>query len=268
LTPTAKQVVVLGHETDFRVLIPAGKVSSDHERPPFAVDVEIDPVPALPLFPTDTQSRNVEQETPVRSIAASGTVWVVQWDPSSLVPITYVLELKLVPTAIQVVSTGQEIAVSSDPEGIELVGVHAGGLIQGLLLLRVVGPPTAIPEATQFSVVAHEIDESDKTDGWSSWVQCDPSCVPMIAGFEETTPTATHVIGPGHETLDSDSNPVGCVWGFQEVPSDVPRISEPPTAVQLELAPHEMERVSKVSFWRIQLEPPSIVFKIPVAPPA
>lgn len=125
---------------------------------------------------------------------------------------------------MQVVSTGQEIAVNSEPEGIDVGGVHTGGLIQGLLLLSVVGPPTANPEATQFSVVAHEIDESDRTDGWSSCVQCKPSCVPIIAGFEETTPTATHVVDPGHEMLDSDSNPVGCTWRLHVIPSVVPRI--------------------------------------------
>lgn len=86
LTPTAKHVVVKGQETDFRVLTPLGTASSVQESPPFDVDVESDPVPSLPLFPTDTQSRKVEQVTPVKSIAAGGTVCVVQWAPSSLVP--------------------------------------------------------------------------------------------------------------------------------------------------------------------------------------
>jgi hypothetical protein len=91
----------------------------------------------------------------------------------------------------------------------EFGDVHDGGSIQGLLLLSVVAPPTAIPAATQFSVVAHETDESDKTEGWSSCVQSLPFCVPIIAGLDETNPTATHVLGPGQETLDSESNPIG-----------------------------------------------------------
>lgn len=128
------------------------------------------------------------------------------------------------PTPIQVVSTGQESEFSVDPEGIELGDVHEAGLIQGLLLLSVVAPPIAIPDATQFSVVAQETDESDKTDGWSSCAQSTPSCVPIIAGFDETKPTATHVLGPGQETLDSESNPVGCACGLHVVPSVVPVI--------------------------------------------
>jgi hypothetical protein len=69
---------------------------------------------------------------------------------------------------MQVDATEQDSEVSADPDGIEVGDVHADGLIQGLLLLSVVAPPTAIPDATQFSVVAHDTDESDKTDGWSS----------------------------------------------------------------------------------------------------
>jgi hypothetical protein len=66
---------------------------------------------------------------------------------------------------MQVVSTGQEIEVSLEPEGIAAGAVHAGGLIQGLLLLSVVAPSAAIPTATQFWVVAQETDENDKSDG-------------------------------------------------------------------------------------------------------
>ena len=66
---------------------------------------------------------------------------------------------------MQVVSTGQEMAVRVEPDGIDVGEVQAGGLIQGLLLLSVVAPPVAIPATTQFSVVAHEIDESDSTGG-------------------------------------------------------------------------------------------------------
>jgi hypothetical protein len=111
---------------------------------------------------------------------------------------------------MQVVSTGHEIEISIEPDGIDVGGVHAGGLIQGLLLLSVVAPPTAIPETTQFSVVAQETEDRDRTDGWSSSVQSTPFWVPIIAGFEETNPTATQVLGPGQETLDRESNPVGC----------------------------------------------------------
>jgi hypothetical protein len=125
---------------------------------------------------------------------------------------------------MQVVSTGQEIAISAEPAGIVFGGDHGDGIIHGLLLLRVVAPPTAIPETTQFSAVAHETDESDKTDGCFSSAQCMASWVPIIAGFEETTPTATHVLGPGQDTPDSDSSPVGCICGFQVLPSAVPRI--------------------------------------------
>jgi hypothetical protein len=111
---------------------------------------------------------------------------------------------------MHVVSTGHEIELSVEPNGMELGGVHEGGLIQGLLLLSVVAPPALIPPATQFSVVAQETDASESTEGWSSCTQLTPFCVPMMAGFDETNPTATHVLGPGQETLDSESNPAGC----------------------------------------------------------
>jgi len=124
------------------------------------------PVPAFPLLPTVVQFRELEQEIPVRSTALLGTICELHRSPSSVVPITYVFESKLVPTAIQEVSIGHEIEFSSAPNGIEVGAVHAGGLIQGLLLLRVVAtPPDETPEATQFVVVAQEMDVSEDTDG-------------------------------------------------------------------------------------------------------
>jgi hypothetical protein len=67
---------------------------------------------------------------------------------------------------MQEVSIGHESESSSAPNGIEVGAVHAGGLIQGLLLLRVVAtPPSETPEATQFVVLAQEMEVSDETDG-------------------------------------------------------------------------------------------------------
>jgi hypothetical protein len=78
LIPIAKQVTVWGQETALRALTPVGTESIDQRSPPLDVDMEIDPLPSLPLFPTVTHSKNVEQETPARSTALFGTLCVVQ----------------------------------------------------------------------------------------------------------------------------------------------------------------------------------------------
>ena len=61
----------------------------------------VEPAPSLPLLPTATQSSVAEHEMLVRSTASAGGAWEVQVDPLFNVPMTYGLELRLVPTAMQ-----------------------------------------------------------------------------------------------------------------------------------------------------------------------
>ncbi|HEY1650316.1 MAG TPA: hypothetical protein VGG09_00400 [Acidimicrobiales bacterium] len=76
------------------------------------------------------------------------------------------MELKVDPTPIQVAVFGQESEFTAAPNGIVVGGFQAGGLIQGLLLLRAVAiPPNESPEATQFIVLAQETEVSEETDG-------------------------------------------------------------------------------------------------------
>ena len=67
----------------------------------------VEPAPVLPLFPTAMQSTRSEHEMPVRSTALDGGLWSDQVEPLFDVPMTYGVELRLVPTAMHVVSLGQ-----------------------------------------------------------------------------------------------------------------------------------------------------------------
>jgi hypothetical protein len=79
--PTAKQVMVLGHEVEDNVSIPSGTVSSDQDKPLVVVEMTIEPVPAFPEFPTAMQSSALKQEIPERSIASAGVDCADQLDP-------------------------------------------------------------------------------------------------------------------------------------------------------------------------------------------
>ena len=87
-TPTAKQSAVLGHDTEFNRLVPAGGVCAVQDRPPVVVLMIVDPAPRLPVFPTATQSSAAEQEIPVRSTALAGGVWSDHVEPLFDVPTT------------------------------------------------------------------------------------------------------------------------------------------------------------------------------------
>ena len=102
--PTAKQFAVDGHDAELRRLVPAGGVRAVHDRPPVVVVMMVDPAPMLPLLPTATQSAGAEQEIPVTSTALLGGLWSDQVEPLLDVLTTYGVELRLVPTAMQVVS--------------------------------------------------------------------------------------------------------------------------------------------------------------------
>ncbi len=107
LAPAAKQSALLGHETAFKLLVPGGGFWADHVNPPVEVPMMVDPAPVLPLLPTAMQFTALEHEMPVRSTALDGGLWDDQVEPLFEVPTTYGVELRLVPTAMQVVSLGQ-----------------------------------------------------------------------------------------------------------------------------------------------------------------
>jgi hypothetical protein len=111
-TPAAKQSAGLGHETEFRLPMPAGGICGAHDKPPVVVPMIVEPAPGLSLLPTAMQSTEFEQETPVRSTAFGGGFWRDQDEPLFDVLMTYGVASRLVPTAMHVVSRGHAIEFS------------------------------------------------------------------------------------------------------------------------------------------------------------
>ncbi len=120
LTPTAKHSAVVGHDAELKRLVPVGGLCAVHERPPVVVLMMVDPAPRLPVLPTATQSSTAEQEMPVTSTALDGGVWGDHVAPLLDVADTYGVELRFVPTAMQVVAMGQTTALSCEPDGIDV----------------------------------------------------------------------------------------------------------------------------------------------------
>jgi hypothetical protein len=106
-TPTAKQVAVVGHETELSLLKPAGGISFVQVLPASVVAIIVDPAPMLPLLPTAMQSNDDEHEIPARFIASDGRLSALHLAPLSEVPIAYGAVLRLVPTAMQSSTSGQ-----------------------------------------------------------------------------------------------------------------------------------------------------------------
>lgn len=71
-TPTAKQIAVVGQETDEIRLVPAGGTWFVQDSPPDDVLMIVDPAPLFPVLPTATQSSRLEHEIPVVSISLDG----------------------------------------------------------------------------------------------------------------------------------------------------------------------------------------------------
>jgi hypothetical protein len=164
-TPTAKQSAVLGHDTAFRSLAPDGGFCVAHNNPPVVVPMMVDPAPLLPLFPRAMQSTAFAHEMPVRSTALGGAFWSDHVAPLLEVPTRNGVELRLVPTAMQVVSFGHPIEVNREPKGMEDVVVQ----LSKLLVLRLVEPPPlAIPTATQCREFPHDTAVKRLTRGWLS----------------------------------------------------------------------------------------------------
>ena len=69
--------------------------------PPVVVPMIVEPAPRLPLLPTATQSLGSEQEILVTSTALAGGLWSDQVEPLFEVLMTYGVELRFVPTAMQ-----------------------------------------------------------------------------------------------------------------------------------------------------------------------
>ena len=122
----------------------------------------------------------------------------------------YGVELRFVPTAMQVVSFVQSIADRRDPVGIEdeFVGVQ---LSKSTVLRLAAPPPLAMPTASHTNDPAHETPVKASTDAWSRTVQVDSFWVPTIDGRELTTPTAAQVSESGQETLTREFKPDGGV---------------------------------------------------------
>jgi len=137
------------------------------------------------------QSSVAEQEIPVRWIAFVGGLCVVHVDPVSEVPTTYGVELKLVPTATQVVSIGHATDWSSVPNGIARICQ----VEKFVVVTEVAPPPMAIPTATQVVEVEHDRESSETTVGLASCAQVLPL----------TLPIAAQVVAFEHDTVDSES---------------------------------------------------------------
>jgi hypothetical protein len=75
---------------------------------------------------------------------------------------TYGMELRLVPTAMHVVSRGHVIADNRDPSGIEDVDVQVA---KSSVLRLVVPPPLATPTASHVLAPAHETEDRRFTKG-------------------------------------------------------------------------------------------------------
>jgi hypothetical protein len=78
------------------------------------------------------------------------------------VPTTYGVELRLVPTAMQVVSFGQAIDSSCEPEGIEVVVCQSE---KSVVESDVAPPPDATPTATQVAEVEQDTEVKKLTAG-------------------------------------------------------------------------------------------------------
>jgi hypothetical protein len=122
----------------------------------------VEPAALFPVVPTAMQSSGPEHEIPRRSTALAGGVWSDQVDPLVEVPITYGVELRLVPTAIQVATLGQSTELTRVPCGIDEGGVHVD---RSTVLADVGPPPSAMPVATQFVEVAQDTAFSELTGG-------------------------------------------------------------------------------------------------------
>jgi hypothetical protein len=144
----------------------------------------------------------------------------------------------LVPTAKQVVSLGQLIALTSDPWGIELVVCEVEKRLT--VLTEVAPPPDATPTATHVCNVEQDNEERKLTGGWYR-VFHDPPLVPTIAGLPLTTPMAAHVMALEHDTVERASVPDGEFCGDQVDPSTVCTILTPSTAVHSSIVKHEMD---------------------------
>jgi hypothetical protein len=73
-----------------------------------------------------------------------------------------------------------------------------------------------MPVATQVVLLAQEIDRRSETAGISIVLHVVPSVVSTMAGLESTSPTATHVVAPGHDTSERESKPEGGVSAIHE----------------------------------------------------
>jgi len=125
----------------------------------------VEPAPLLPVLPTATQSLESEQEIPVRSTAFAGGLWSDHVDPLFDVLMAYGVELRFVPTAMQVVSLGQTMEFGCVPNGMETRGVQ---VVRSTVLRDVAPPPSPMPATTHVVGDAHEMDVSDVTEGESN----------------------------------------------------------------------------------------------------
>jgi hypothetical protein len=70
------------------------------------------------------------------------------------------------------------------------------------------------------------------------------------------------------DTLDREFSPVGDTSGLQVLPSVVPTIVDPPTAVHWESDTQEIDNAVNVESSMLHVEPPSLDFMMPSPPPA
>jgi hypothetical protein len=174
-------------------------------------------------------------------------------------------ESKSVPTATQVVSTGQATALSLEPLGTEVVVLQT----VKLLVLKVVIPPPAFrPTATQVVTAEHEMPVSTTRLDSICPVHEFPSCDSRIDGSPLVVPIAAQLMALGQDTFVIDVVPVGAVCCVQVVPSVVLTRLAPRTAVHSSIVKQEIETVGDVGSMTLQVIPPFVDFRIPAPPPA
>ncbi len=100
---------------------------------------------------------------PDRSTESGGGLCDVHVVPPLVVPTAYGVELRFVPTAMQVFAAGQTTLLSCIPCGIEEVGLQ---LLPPFEVLREVAPPVvAIPVAVQADPEKQKTPDSDANTG-------------------------------------------------------------------------------------------------------
>ena len=178
------------------------------------------------------------------STALAGGFWSDHVEPLFEVLMTYGVELRLVPTAMQVVSlvTGDGVQQCPDRDG-DWESTH----VRSTVLVSVAPPPFGECRQLHRSIPRRTRRWMSDVTRWlvEACVQVPPSVSPTIDGRLSTMPTATQVSGVGARDAFKNVSPE---WRRLRVPSGtivVPTILSPPTAVHSSIVKQEIDRGGK-----------------------